>query len=212
MFIISSNKWLIRRAIYSNKIKYINKMDIICDPWNGMYEVEKIINCKIYKNKKYYLIKWLCYPIYESTWEPKSNLKNLNYMIEAFEREYPYSVDQNMYEIYCDELKKRLKRKNKAKIAKKLQTNIKFLSKKKKIEYFSDSELKDLYLDKLKIHLHLNLDKRYIKARETELVVDLSSSATQSDENTVNQELDKEKMNVTDEKNNYNQLIMPIVE
>ena len=106
MIIISSNKWLIRRAIYSNKIKYINKMDIICDPWNEMYEVEKIINCKIYKNKKYYLIKWLCYPIYESTWEPKSNLKNLNYMIEAFEREYPYSVDQNMYEIYCDELKK----------------------------------------------------------------------------------------------------------
>ena len=69
-----------------------------------------------------------------------------------------------------------------------------------------------MYLDKLKIHLHLNLDKRYIKARETELVVDLSSSATQSDENTVNQELDKEKMNITDEKNNYNQLIMPIVE
>ena len=64
----------------------------------------------------------------------------------------------------------------------------------------------------MKIHLHLNLDKRYIKARETELVVDLSSSATQSDENTVNQELDKEKMNITDEKNNYNQLIMPIVE
>ena len=69
-----------------------------------------------------------------------------------------------------------------------------------------------MYLDKLKIHLHLNLDKRYIKARETELVVDLSSSATQSDENTVNQDLDKEKMNITDEKNNYNQLIMPIVE
>ena len=69
-----------------------------------------------------------------------------------------------------------------------------------------------MYLDKLKIHLHLNLDKRYIKARETELVVDLSSSATQSDENTVNQELDKEKMNITDEKKNYNQLIMPIVE
>ena len=69
-----------------------------------------------------------------------------------------------------------------------------------------------MYLDKLKIHLHLNLDKRYIKARETELVVDLSSSATQNDENTVNQELDKEKMNITDEKNNYNQLIMPIVE
>ena len=27
------------------------------------YEVEKIINCKYFKNKKYYLIKWLFYPI-----------------------------------------------------------------------------------------------------------------------------------------------------
>ena len=61
-------------GIYSYKINYINKMDIISDPWSGMYEVEKIINCKIYKNKKYYLIKWLCYPIYEATWEPKSNI------------------------------------------------------------------------------------------------------------------------------------------
>ena len=52
-------------------------MDISLDPWRGFYEVEKIINSKIYRNKKYYLIKWLCYPIHESTWEPKSNLKNL---------------------------------------------------------------------------------------------------------------------------------------
>ena len=187
-------------------------MDIISDPWSGMFEVEKIINCKIYKNKKYYLIKWLCYPIYEATWEPKSNLKNLNYMIEAFEAEYPYSVDQNMYEIYCDELKRRLKRKNKAKIAKEVQTNPKFLSRKKKIEYFSDSELKDMYLDKLKIHLHLNLDKRYIKARETELVIDLSPSTFQSEENLISEELDGGNMNVTDEKSNINQLVMPILE
>ena len=44
-------------------------MDIISDPLSGMYEVEKIINCKIYKNKKYYLIKCLCYLIIESTWD-----------------------------------------------------------------------------------------------------------------------------------------------
>ena len=187
-------------------------MDIIYDPWSGMYEVEKIINCKIYKNKKYYLIKWLCYPIYESTWEPKSNLKNLNYMIDAFEREYPYSVDQTMYEIYCAELKRRIKRKNKTKISKEIQENMKLLSKKKKIEYFSDSELKDIYFDKLKIHLHLNLDKRYIKARETELVIDLSSSSSQTEENLANEELDKENMNLTDEKSNFNQLIMPVME
>ena len=93
-------------------------MDTKNNSSNKIYEVEKIINSKIYKNKKYYLIKWLCYPIYESTWEPKSSLKNLNYMINAFEAEYPYSVDKYMYEIYSKELKKRAnkrKRRNKRK-------------------------------------------------------------------------------------------------
>jgi hypothetical protein len=100
----------------------------------------------------------------------------------------------------------------KAKIAKEVQTNPKFLSRKKKIEYFSDSELKDMYLDKLKIHLHLNLDKRYIKARETELVIDLSPSTFQSEENLTSEELDGGNVNVTDEKSNINQLVMPILE
>ena len=51
-------------------------MDSTSDFISDLYEVEKIINCKIYKNKKYYLVKWLCYPISESTWEPKENLNN----------------------------------------------------------------------------------------------------------------------------------------
>ena len=48
-------------------------MEINSDNINEIYEVEKIINFKYYKNKKYYLIKWLSFPISESTWEPKSN-------------------------------------------------------------------------------------------------------------------------------------------
>jgi len=60
----------------------------------------------------------LYYPIHESTWEPKSNLKNLNYMIDTFEAEYPYSVDQ---EIYCNELKKRMKKEIKVKTLKNFQ-------------------------------------------------------------------------------------------
>ena len=47
-------------------------METISAPSSGMYEVEKIINCKIFRNKKYYLIKWLCYPIYESTFLKQS--------------------------------------------------------------------------------------------------------------------------------------------
>ena len=187
-------------------------METISSPSSGMYEVEKIINCKIFRNKKYYLIKWLCYPIYESTWEPKSNLKNLNYIIDAFEAEYPYSIDQNMYEMYCEELKRRLKRRNKTKIPKELQESVKFLSKKRKIEFFSHSELKDLNLDKLKLHLHLNFAKRYIKAQESELVIDLSLSSSQSDEIESDGILDKEKFNVTERNNKFSQLIMPKME
>ena len=120
-------------------------MDISLQPWRGFYEVEKIINSKIYRNKKYYLVKWLCYPIHESTWEPKSNLKNLNYMIVMFEAEYPYSVDQEMYEIYCNELKKRSKRRrNKGKNSKEFPINTNFLSKKKKFGFFTERELKDI--------------------------------------------------------------------
>ena len=174
---------------------------------SGMFEVEKIINCKIYKNKKYYLIKWLCFPIYESTWEPKSSLKNLNYMIDSFEAKYPFSVDQYMYEIYCEELKKRTKRRNKRKNnSNDIQTNTKFLQKKKKIEFFTVSELKDKYFDKLKVHLHLNMAKRHNKDKERELVIELSSSIEESEENEIKYE------NVTEEKNNYLKLIIPQME
>ena len=188
-------------------------MDIKNDSSSEIYEVEKIINCKIYRNKKYYLVKWLCYPIYESTWEPKSNLKNLNYMIDAFEAEYPYSVDQNMYEIYSEELQKRTTKRNKRKsISKDFKTSIKFLSKKKKIEFFTNSELKDEFFDKLKVHLHLNMIQRHTKAQENDVIIDLTSSTFESEENAFYGELNKENSNVTVEKNNLHQLVKPEME
>ena len=188
-------------------------MEIKNDSSSGIYEVEKIINCKIYRNKKYYLVKWLCYPIYESTWEPKSNLKNLNYMIDAFEAEYPYSVDQNMYEVYSEELKKRTTKRNKRKrISKDFKTSIKFLSKKKKMEFFTKSELKDEFFDKLKVHLHLNMIQRHSKSQESNLIIDLGSSTFESEENVLYGESDKENSNVTVEKNNLIQLVKPEME
>ena len=75
-------------------------MEPTSDDINNVYEVEKIINCKFYRNKKYY------FPILESTWEPKSSIKHLSSMINKFESEYPYSIDQDMFNIYCTEIKK----------------------------------------------------------------------------------------------------------
>ena len=186
-------------------------MEILSDSSSGMYEVEKIINCKIYRNKKYYLVKWLCYPIYASTWEPKASLKDINYMIDTFESKYPYSIDQEMYKIYQDEQKKLLKRRNKRKTkSKEFQTNSKFLQKKKKMEYFSQSELKDAFFDKLKIHLHLNMIKRKIKAPQSDLVIELNSSTSSNDSDDAN--ANKENVSTIEEKKNFLQLIIPEME
>ena len=187
-------------------------MDISLDTRSGLFEVEKIINCKIYRNKKYYLVKWLCFPIHESTWEPKTNLKNLNYMIDSFEAEYPYSIDQEMFKIYCNEFKKRNKRRNKDKNFKVFPIITKFLSKKKKMEFFTDSELKDTYFDKLKNHLHLNMFKRLSNEHKGELFIDLSNNSTKNEENERNDDLDNENAildDINDVKKNSNQLIMP---
>ena len=187
-------------------------MEILADSSNEMYEVEKIINCKISRSKKYYL-KWLCYPIHESTWEAKTSLKDINNMIDAFESEYPYSIDQEMYKVYCEEQEKHLKRKYKRKKKfKEFQANSKFLQKKKKIEFFSHKELKDAYFDKLKIHLHLNMIKRKNKTAQSDLVIELGPSSSSNDENAINEESNKENPNVLEGKKNFLQLIIPEME
>ena len=182
-----------------------NKIDFS----KGIYEVEKIINYKIYKNRKYYLIKWLSYPIHASTWEPKSNLKNLDNLIVRFENEYPYSIDLVMYKAYCEQTKKRTKTSKNGKMYKNNKTNDIFLSKKKKMEFFSSSELKERYLYNLKIHLHLNLDERYLTSKEGELIIDLSSSKSEILLNTEEISNNSDKI---EEKLIISQLIKPEME
>ena len=188
-------------------------MEILGNSSSGMYEVEKIINSKMYKNKKYYLVKWLCYPIHECTWEPKTSLKDINYMIDSYERLYPYSIDQEMYELYLEEQEKQLKRRNKRRNKpKEIQSNSKLLQKKKKMEYFSISELKDAYFDKLKMHLHLNMLKRCIKFPKNDLVIEISSNSTSNDENAINEDSNKERSNSVEGKKNILKLNIPEME
>jgi hypothetical protein len=173
------------------------------------YEVEKIINCKYIRNKKYYLIKWLYYPINQSTWEPKSNLENLEYMIEDFESKYPYSIDSFMYDIFCNdtETKKKLKNRNK-------NTNTKLLSKKRNKNFNSSiEELDKLNLDILKTHLYIRDNKKQLyenKQKNDDLIIDLRAEKKEneeklnnSSENEINEKYSKEQ------KSNVPKLIMP---
>ena len=173
------------------------------------YEVEKIINCKYIRNKKYYLIKWLYYPINRSTWEPKSNLENLEYMIEDFESKYPYSIDNFMYDIFCNdtETKKKLKNRNK-------NTNTKLLSKKRNKNFNSSiEELDKLNLDILKTHLYIRDNKKQLnenKQKNENLIIDLRTERKEneeklnnSSENEINEKYSEEQ------KSNVPKLIMP---
>ena len=188
-------------------------MENATNSFNKEYEVEKIITRKYYKNKKYYLIKWLCYPITEATWEPKSNIKHLNSMLKKFEHEYPHSIDKEMYNIYCKGSKKRKKRTRKIKKNKEIQKEKKALPKCIKPECFTQTELKDKYYEKLKIHLHINNPKRKMNKLENDLVVDLSSNTTtNSEENISNFPEEKENSNEAEEKEVPNHLIVPVLE
>ena len=188
-------------------------MEILFDSYADMYEVEKIINRKTFRNKKYYLIKWLCYPINQCTWEPKSSLKHLNYLLEDFEARYPFSVDQDMYNIFCEEVNKKKKRiKKKGKKSKESENEKKFLAKKKKIEFFSDEELNENYLDKLKIHLYINLNEKQkdeSKISNDILIIDLSSTNTPSEENIVNNPIQQSNLIIDEEKKDSSKLKMP---
>ena len=42
----------------------------------GEYEVEDILDSRLGHSGPEYLVKWLGYPVFESTWEPASHLAN----------------------------------------------------------------------------------------------------------------------------------------
>ena len=176
-----------------------------------LYEVEKIINCKYFNHKKYYLIKWLCYPINQSTWEPKSNLKNLNYLIEQFEAQYPNTIDKSMYNIFCNEMKYKYKKKGKKEGNKKsINSHLKYLSRKRNIEVFPDKDLNNINLDKLKIHLHIKIDKNElnkIQKEKQDFFIDLSESPNNSKSNSLIKEANENTFE--DNRQNLTQLIKP---
>ena len=53
------------------------------------YEVDTIIDSRIYKGKLQYLVHWKGYDESERTWEPVSNLKNSPEIVEQFHKSHP---------------------------------------------------------------------------------------------------------------------------
>ena len=89
----------------------------------------------------------------------------------------------------------------------------KFLSKKKKPECFTESELNDSYYDKLKSHLYINTANKKLIKPENDCFIDLCSTITTvSEENTSYFQDDKENIIEVEEKEYSKDLIAPILE
>jgi hypothetical protein len=53
------------------------------------YEVEQILDSKLFRWKLYYLVLWKGYPLSEATWEPPDHLMNAAEEVRAFHLCYP---------------------------------------------------------------------------------------------------------------------------
>lgn len=71
----------------STKLKDADLNDIESEE-EGFYEVEEILDKKKVGAKWKYHIKWVGYGFNQTTWEPMQNLKNVDYMIEEFEKNW----------------------------------------------------------------------------------------------------------------------------
>jgi hypothetical protein len=48
------------------------------------YAVEDILDVRVTRGKRMFLVKWEGYPIQEATWEPESNLSNCPKILADF--------------------------------------------------------------------------------------------------------------------------------
>jgi hypothetical protein len=53
------------------------------------YEVEKLIDARLWRNQKQYLVKWLDYPDSDNSWEPLKNLTHSEDAITNFHNRHP---------------------------------------------------------------------------------------------------------------------------
>ena len=54
-----------------------------------LYAVEALTGRKSIHGKLFYRVKWEGYPVEQSTWETVSHLKNVQDMVQEYDREHP---------------------------------------------------------------------------------------------------------------------------
>ena len=116
---------------------------------SNIYEVDFLISRKIINKKKFYLVKWLNYPINESTWEPLSHLYNVKNLVEEFDKKYPQTIRKEEFKEYIIKCKNRNRKKNFQKLDN--DSNNSFLSKKTKRSSEESTESTNIEKNEVKL-------------------------------------------------------------
>ena len=58
------------------------------------FEVEKILNKRMVREKEKFLVRWKRYMVEEDTWENRENLENAKELVKEFERIYGEEIEE----------------------------------------------------------------------------------------------------------------------
>ena len=160
------------------------------------FDVEKIITRKIDGKNKYYLIKWVGYPIKDCSWEPVSHLKNISHMVEIFDNNFPSSIDKKGLKRYSYVINRKeshiIRIKNpflKAKCFRKIKKN-----KERNIIISIDNS-----------RININLENKEIKEEKKEEEKEIVKNDTETEINICNNnDEDKQNLNLYENLNELN--------
>ena len=86
-----SRVWLYKLQVEEQK-KILPKWVII--EGEEEFEVEKILNKRIVREKEKFLVRWKRYMVEEDTWENRENLENAKELVKEFERIYGEEIEE----------------------------------------------------------------------------------------------------------------------
>ena len=160
------------------------------------FDVEKIITRKIDGKNKYYLIKWVGYPLKDCSWEPVSHLQNISHMVEIFDNNFPSSIDKKGLKRYLYVINRKeshiIRIKNpflKAKCFRKIKKN-----KERNIIISIDNS-----------RININLENKEIKEEKKEEEKEIVKNDTETEINICNiNDEDKQNLNLSENLNEVN--------
>ena len=169
------------------------------------FDVEKIITRKINGKKKYYLIKWVGYPLKDCSWEPISHLQNISHMIEIFDNNFPASIDKKGLKRYLCVINRKeshiIRIKNpflKAKCFRKMKKN-----KERNIIISIDNSRININLENKEILEEKKEEEKEIVKNDTETEINICNNNDEDKQNlNLSENLNEVNMKVDYEKNN----------